>query len=170
VITEVEEMQKAATTLKKVTRGAIAVIVAGIVIQPAALAGTQAPQRGARPAAPAAQSSSVRAVGTVMQVMHAIVIPASDAVFKAGGDPPADDKGWTTAENQAVALAESGNLLMIGNRVRDRGDWMKMSRALVDAAATAVKAAQAKNADAMSTASDAVYETCEACHLKYLKK
>jgi cytochrome c556 len=59
---------------------------------------------------------------------------------------------------------------MLGDRVKDSGDWLKMSRALVDAAAGALKAAQARSADAMSTASDAVYETCEGCHLKYLKK
>jgi cytochrome c556 len=59
---------------------------------------------------------------------------------------------------------------MLGNRVKDQGDWMKFSRALVDASAGALKAAQAKNADAMSTASDAVYETCETCHMKYLEK
>jgi len=102
--------------------------------------------------------------------MNAIVKPASDAVFAAGGDPPKDAKAWTRIENQAVALAESGNLLMIGDRVTDQGDWMKFARALVDASADAVKAAEARNADAMSTASDAVYETCENCHMKYLKK
>ena len=132
-------------------------------------AGAQAPQRGARPRAPSA-AASVRTVGTVLQVMHAIVIPASDAVFAAGGEAPKDDKGWTALQNQAIALAESGNLLMLGDRVKDTGDWLKMSRALVDAAATALKAAQAQNANALSTASDAVYDTCESCHSKYLKK
>lgn len=115
-------------------------------------------------------ASGVRTVGTTLQVMQAIVKPASDAVFAAGGEPPKDGKAWTALENQAIALAESGNLLMLGDRVKDQGDWMKFSRALVDASAGAVKAAQAKNADAMSTAGDAVYETCETCHLKYLKK
>jgi|SoiMethySBSTD1v2_1073268.scaffolds.fasta_scaffold172936_2 hypothetical protein len=125
----------------------------------------QTPQRGGTTSV-----SGVRTVGTTLQVMHAIVKPASDAVFAAGGEPPKDAKAWTALENQAIALAESGNLLMLGDRAKDQGDWMKFSRALVDASAGAVKAAQAKNADAMSTASDAVYETCEACHMKYLKK
>ena len=119
---------------------------------------------------PGTSPTGVRTVGSVLQVMNAIVKPASDAVFAAGGDPPKDAKAWTQIENQAVALAESGNLLMIGDRVTDQGDWMKFARALVDASADAVKAAEARNADAMSTASDAVYETCENCHMKYLKK
>jgi cytochrome c556 len=114
--------------------------------------------------------TGVRTVGTVLQVMHAIVKPASDAVFAAGGEPPKDAKAWTAIENQAIALAESGNLLMLGDRVKDQGDWLTMSRAMVDASAGALTAAQAKNADAMSAASDAVYETCENCHAKYLRK
>ncbi len=114
--------------------------------------------------------TGVRTVGTTLQIMHAIVKPASDAVFAAGGEAPKDAKGWTDVEHQAVALAESGNLLMLGDRVKDQADWMKMSRALVDAAAVAMKAAQAKNADAMSMASDAVYDTCENCHMRYLRK
>lgn len=125
----------------------------------------QTPQRGAPPSA-----AGIRTVASVMQVMQAMIKPSSDAVFAAGGEPPKDMAGWITVEYQAIALAESGNLLMIGNRVKDTGDWMKMSRAMVDASAAALKAAQAKNAGAMSTASDAVYETCENCHMKYLKK
>lgn len=125
----------------------------------------QAPQRGA-----AQSASGVRTVGSVMQVMQAIVKPASDAVFAAAGEPPKSMAAWITVEYQALALAESGNLLMIGNRVKDTGAWMKMSRAMVDASAVALKAAQAKDADAMAKASDAVYETCENCHMRYLKK
>jgi hypothetical protein len=139
-------------------------IATALIIALAAFA-TALAQRGSGPPA-----TGVRTVGTTLQVMQAIVKPASDAVFAAGGEPPKDAKAWTVLENQAVALAESGNLLMLGDRVKDQGDWMKFSRALVDASAGAVKAAQAKNADAMSTASDAVYETCENCHMGYLKK
>ena len=139
-------------------------IAAALIISLATFA-TALAQRGSGPPA-----TGVRTVGTTLQVMLAIVKPASDAVFAAGGEPPKDPKAWTAIENQAVALAESGNLLMLGDRVKDQGDWMKFSRALVDASAGALKAAQSKNPDAMSTASDAVYETCENCHMRYLKK
>ena len=138
--------------------------IAALLISLAALASAST-QRG-----PTQSATGVRTVGSVMQVMQAIVKPASDAVFTAAGEPPKSMAGWIAVEYQALALAESGNLLMIGNRVKDAGDWMKMSRAMVDASAVALKAAQAKNAEAMSTASDAVYQTCESCHMKYLKK
>ena len=71
---------------------------------------------------------------------------------------------------QAVALAEAGNLLMLGSRAKDRAAWVKYSRAQVDAAEAVAKAAVAKNADQLSTAADALYETCAACHKDYLPK
>jgi len=59
---------------------------------------------------------------------------------------------------------------MVGSRIVDRTTWMQYSRAMVDAAASVAKAADAKNGDALSMASDALYDTCETCHAKYLKK
>lgn len=111
-----------------------------------------------------------RNVATTLQLMKGIVKSTSDAVFQSAGEPPKDADGWTAVQLQALALAESGNLLMIGNRVVDKTDWLKMSRAMVDAAAEAAAAAEKKNADALSTAGDKVYETCETCHGKYMKK
>ncbi|PYR63056.1 MAG: hypothetical protein DMF88_26100, partial [Acidobacteria bacterium] len=66
----------------------------------------------------------------MLQLHELLISPASDAVFNASTDPPTDDKGWTAARNQALILAESSNLLMVGSRVRDNANWMKMSRAL----------------------------------------
>jgi cytochrome c' len=129
-----------------------------------------APRQLPQTSPPARAVAGVRTIATVKQVMHAIVIPASDALFKAAGDPPKDEAGWSAAQLQALAVAEGGNLLMIGNRPMDRAEWMAMSRAMVDAAGQAASAAEKKNGDALSAAGDKVYETCEACHTKYQKK
>ena len=59
---------------------------------------------------------------------------------------------------------------MIGNRARDRADWMKMSQALVDVGAVALKAAEAKNPQALFEAGGEVYEVCQRCHRRYLKE
>jgi hypothetical protein len=112
----------------------------------------------------------MKAIASVKDVMHAITIPASTVVFKAGSDAPADDAGWTAAKYQAIAVGESANLLLVEGRARDSGDWVKLSIAMRDAAVTAVQAIDKKNADALSTASDALYETCDNCHNKYMKK
>ena len=117
----------------------------------------------------AASRSGVKAVASVMDVMRTMTIPSSNAVFEGGSEPPKDDAGWDRVRDQALVLAESGNLLMIGSRVKDRAAWLKFSRAQVDAAERAATAAAAKNAEALSTAADAVYETCADCHKVYLK-
>jgi hypothetical protein len=135
----------------------------------AAVAHAQKPQGTAKPAAkPAVAASQAKPVATVGEIMQLLTIPLSNAVFEYGGEPPKDDKAWEDVRGKAIALAEAGNLLMIGSRAKDRAAWMKFSRAQVDAAEAAAKAAAAKNGDQLSAASDALYETCAACHKVYL--
>jgi len=111
--------------------------------------------------------TGVRTVANVRELHDLMISPASDAVFAASSNEAIDAKGWTTARNQALVLAESGNLLMVGTRVRDNGNWMKMSRAMVDAAALAAAAAEKKDAMALETATDAITVSCMECHRPY---
>ena len=112
-------------------------------------------------------TTSVRPIASVKQLHDALITPASDAVFQAAGETPADAKAWDAARNQALVLAEAGNLLMLGSRARDNAGWMKMSRALVDAAATAAAAADKKDAKALEAAGDSITVACMACHQPY---
>jgi hypothetical protein len=125
----------------------------------AALTIPLAAQRGA--------TTGVRTVANVRELHDLLISPASDAVFNAATEPPADDKSWSAARRQALVLAESANLLMIGGRVRDNNNWMKMSRALVDAAALAVTAIDKKDAKALEAAADAITVSCMNCHQPY---
>ena len=115
-----------------------------------------------------AQEATVRPIATVRQIMEAMIVPFSDEVVQAASEPPTTDAQWTKVQGAALALAESGNLLMIGPRARDKAEWMKMARRQVDAAAAVMKAAAAKDADALSSTGDALYETCESCHTRYM--
>jgi hypothetical protein len=114
-----------------------------------------------------APATGVRTLANVRELHDLMISPASDAVFDASSNQPLDAKGWTAARNQALVLAESGNLLMVGARVRDNGNWMKMSRAMVDAAALAAAAAEKKDAMALETAADAITVSCMECHRPY---
>ena len=124
-----------------------------------------------------APQPAFKPVGTVKQIMEAAIHPAAEVVFEAVGTiltvdgveeiAPKNDEEWTKVRDNALILAESGNLLMIGNRVKDKGDWMKMSKALIDAGAIALKAAEAKNPEALFEAGGQVYEACQQCHTKY---
>src|ERR1041384_7709140 len=114
-----------------------------------------------------APATGVRTLANVLQLHELLISPASDAVFNASTDPPTDDKGWTAARDQALILAEASSLLMVGSRVRDNANWMKMSRALVDAAALAANAAEKKDAMALERATDAITVACMDCHRPY---
>ena len=138
-----------------------------VVAAMALTAGVVAAQHAPAPAAD--HATMVKAVGSVKDVMLALTIPTSETVFKAASEPPKDAAEWSHVRNQALALAESANLLLIGDRVPDRDAWVRFSIAQRDAAVVAIKAAESRDGDALSNASDALYETCDNCHKQYMK-
>lgn len=111
-----------------------------------------------------------KVVATSKQLMHAIVIPASDAVWAVGNEAPKDDAGWLMVENHALALAESANLLMMEGRAVDHENWMKQSKILLDGAVAAATAAHAKDGDKVLEAGDVIYGACEGCHMQYMSR
>jgi hypothetical protein len=117
-----------------------------------------------------ASESPFKPVATVQQVMEIITAPASDVIFDYAADAPKTDEAWTRAQTNALALAESGNLLMIPGRARDEQEWMNESQAMIDAAMQAFKAAEARNTDMLTAAGDKIYVTCEKCHDTYMGK
>src|SRR4051812_5603087 len=80
-----------------------------------------------------AQASAPAA--TVKQVMQAIVVPASAAVYNAVSTTvtekgtteifPRNDRDWEIVGSQAMALAEAAELLKSGGRAKDRSDWTR---------------------------------------------
>jgi hypothetical protein len=119
-------------------------------------------------------------VATVKQIMGGIVGPAANVVFTSvsttfdekGADEhfPRTDQEWEAVGNSAAALIESGNLLMLGNRAVDRGDWLTMSRAMMAAGQDVLKAVAAKDKDMVLDYGDAVNVSCDNCHRKYQRQ
>ena len=114
-----------------------------------------------------AQQAVLKPVANVYQLMKGIVIPSSDVVWHVAMEPPKDDQEWTVVQNNALTLAEAGNLLMVGSRAKDQGNWIKAAQALVDAATVVLQAAQAKNVDALNDAGDGLVRVCRNCHTQY---
>src|SRR5262245_26656534 len=92
------------------------------------------------PAFAIAQSPPFQPAATVAEIMSAITLPYSDALVYIQRNPPKNDWDWEMLQRQALMLAESGNLLMMKDRARNQGEWMKDARLLVDAGIAAVKA------------------------------
>jgi len=113
-----------------------------------------------------AQAPTFQPVGTTLEIMRAMVIPSSDVIFKTS-DAPKDDKGWASLQNNALILAESGNLLMMTGRAKDSMEWMKDSKLLVDVGTAAFNAAKAKDFTKLGDISDDILTACETCHKKY---
>ena len=116
-----------------------------------------------------ARQTAARTPTTVKQVMTAMTIPASDAVFDATAEllPP---EAWAALRKSAVTLAESGRLLMTDAPAKDKNTWVEMARDLVREAEATIKVAEAKDRDALENAGDSVYATCKACHGRYMSE
>ena len=114
-----------------------------------------------------AQETGIVPVATVKQLCEGMITASSDALFNVGREAPDDDDDWRAVLHNALMLAEAGNLLMLDGRARDDGEWMTMSRALVDAGITAVRAVEVRDVDALLGAGDQIVVACETCHVPY---
>ncbi len=113
----------------------------------------------------------------VKQIMTAVVDPNADLVWDAVGTVitvegreeirPRDDEEWDHVGYAAWTLAEAGNSLMIANRPKDTGDWMRFAQELSDQGLKAARAAEARDAEALFTAGGDLYLACTACHERY---
>jgi len=114
-----------------------------------------------------AQEHTIVAVATVKQLCEGVITASSDAIFNVGREIPSNDDEWRVVHDSALLLAESGNLLMLGNRARDRDQWMAMAQELVESGVTAVEAAEGRDVDALFKAGDQIVVVCEKCHEPY---
>jgi hypothetical protein len=129
--------------------------------------------------APARETAAIAVtpVASVRQIMKGIVGPAAATVFGSVGTTitakgteekvPHTDAEWEEVGTSAAALIESGNLMLMGSRALDQGDWVKMSRSLIESSTIALRAAQTKRADQLFASGEAIYESCNNCHQKY---
>ncbi len=139
-----------------------------------------------------AQAPTPKPYGTLNHVMRGILFPNSNVIFEAESEDPGASKpaakeagkfndiytGWPAVENSAVALSESAAIIALPGRLCENGkpvpvknaDFVKFAQGLIDAGQAALKAAKAKNMDAMAEASGQVADACAACHEVYRDK
>jgi hypothetical protein len=112
-------------------------------------------------------------------LMQAVVDPMADVLWDSvktivtakGTEDfrPRTEEEWTAVRNAAVALTESGNLLMLVPRAKDGGEWMKRSQELINTGEAAIRAIDAKNAERLFTVGGDIYEACSNCHRQYME-
>jgi hypothetical protein len=151
--------------------------------------------KDASPPKPAPATMQVHA--DLNRLMRGVLYPASNVVFSAQNDNPADVKrppgldpsmatdpltstfgGWQAVENAALALSESANLLLIPGRTCANGlpvpindpDWPKFVQQLRDAGMSAYQAAQSKNQDKMVDVAETLSVACANCHRRWREK
>lgn len=117
------------------------------------------------------------AVVQFRELMTWVIDPAADAVWDSVQTImtekgtiekfPKTDADWAVARNGAATLAEAANLLMMDGRARDNKEWMTRARRLMDAGEKALKAADARNVDALFDAGTDMFNACDGCHLRY---
>jgi hypothetical protein len=145
--------------------------------------------------APAAADASQKVYADMNQLMRGVLYPAANVVFSAQVDDPGAVKtvldrdpamstdpltstfgGWTAVENAALALAESGSLLLIPGRNCSNGvpaptkdpAWVQFVEDMRDASMKAYAAARAKDGqEKMIALSDTLSRTCAGCHRQW---
>lgn len=135
-------------------------------------------QRAVPPEVPSAAPAVFHNVTDMKQVMNWILEPNADVVWMSAGSiiseegeqdlSPQTDEQWQAVRNAAATVAASGNILMLESYARDRGEWMTKARALIDASAEVIKAAEAKDKETLFTTGGDMYAACTSCHTQYV--
>ena len=136
--------------------------------------------RTALDAGPVVEAPVTVPVATVAQIMNGITGPNALAVYNAVGTiinadgvkeiEPQNDEEWANVANAAAAVIESGNLLLIGDRALDNGQWVTMTKAMIEAGQGALKAALAKDKEGILNAGGPLNDTCDMCHAQYQRQ
>lgn len=152
----------------------VALFVSGIafIIAGARATHVQAPVRSDVPAAVP--------IATTKQIMNAIVLPNANVIYNAVGTTidgtkvvetvPKNDQEWAAVGDSAAAIVESGNMLLVGDRLIDKREWLSYTQRFIAAGKAALTAANQKKPDGVLAAGGDLNETCDACHEKYRRQ
>jgi hypothetical protein len=122
-------------------------------------------------------SSPFRPIADVRGVMSAVVDPGADAIWGSVGTIiteqgteerfPKNDEEWEVVTNGALAVAEGANLLMMDSRAVDQEEWIRLCQALIEVSQKTLKAAEARDKEAIFNLGGDIYAVCTNCHSKY---
>jgi hypothetical protein len=119
-----------------------------------------------------------RAATTTLELMESVIAHSAEVYWESVAisvdesgvteTQPETDEEWEFVWAAALALAESGNLLMMPPRAVDDGAWMQFSRSLIEAGIEAAEAAADHDVEGVFAAGERVYNVCLGCHTRYV--
>ena len=119
------------------------------------------------------------AVASMKQLMNGIVLPNATVIYDSVGAvvtttveewAPKNDKEWEAVGNSAAAIVEVGNMLLVGDRLVDKREWLSFTQRFIAAGKAVLQAVDQRNADGVLAAGGDLNETCDACHEKYQRQ
>lgn len=172
------------------------VLIINIGLLTVAVARASQPAARTPPAAPSFRPvATIQDIMSTMIDPASKVVFGAVSTESAGGaekqKAPQSDAEWRTVRNSALMMVEGANLIMMSGRhvakdltakgaegelgpgeiekrvSRDRALWNKLAREFNAAATIALRAAEAKDADAIFASGENVDTACENCHLKF---
>ena len=137
-------------------------------------------RRTAAPPAPATAALTAAApVATIRQVMTGMITPAAEQIWESVSvtvseagtveKQPRTDEEWAQLATSGALLVESSNLLLQGDRLVDRENWVRITKAMADASQQAIAAANAKSPEEILKVGETLYNACTQCHAQYLR-
>lgn len=160
------------------TMKSIAILLSGMVALAACSPNKAVESAAVEPAAigaatVAAAPQAISLPVSLNAVMVALVDHASEPLWVDAYEPPTTDEGWREAEYNAYQMAIAGKLIQLPAIGPNDADWVvdPKWKPLADdmsvAGLDALRAAQARNVDALNIAGDKLVASCEACHKEF---
>ena len=107
----------------------------------------------------------MRRVGSMSQLMVHLLYPTSDAVFYIETRTPTTQAEWGELEAKTLILAESANLLLMPDRIREPEEqWISDAKLLLAVGRAALREARNKDVVALAALNDQLYQSCVSCH------
>lgn len=123
------------------------------------------------------QPPPFKPVADTKTLMAALMEKQADIVWEAVGTTiegntvtdyqPNNEAEWQNVRNAAIAVTETGNLLMIAPRAQDEG-WMKASAGLIAQGERMLAAIDHRNRQEVYDVGSDLYDSCVACHMHYM--
>ena len=117
------------------------------------------------------------AVADLLDLMITVVEPAAEVYWDAVGwivdasgtteIRPGSPEEWEAVRNAAYQVAESGNLMMMGDRAVDEAAWTGFSQAMISVGRRAIEAAEAQDEQGVFDVGAEIYGVCNGCHATY---